>query len=288
MDDRSQQRRRFAAFLRSRRERLSPLDVGLTPGPRRRTPGLRREEVAQLADISVTLYTWFEQARDITTTRPVLDSLARALLLNSAERRHLFGLAGEPLPAGGPTDPPSRALRQLVDALDPYPAYLLSPSWDMIAWNRAEAALIGDPATLPEPERNTLWLAFTDPSFRRLMVDWRSQALGMLTQYRADAAQPRGDLRLESLTAALRSASADFRDWWDHDVTADLQPARRQFDHPDVGLLTLDYQKLAVIEAPGVKLTTLLPADMATEEKLINLVGTVELAPPIGPLTVSA
>jgi hypothetical protein len=264
-------RRHLATFLRSHRERLTPVDVGIAAGPRRRTPGLRREEVAQLSGVSVTWYTWLEQARDIAVSTQVLDSIGRALLLSSAERRHLFRLAGQQPPPGACSQQASGPLRRMVDALDPQPAYLLNACWDMLACNEAEVGLIGDPAGNAERERNTMWLTFTDDSFRELMVDWHCQALGMLTQYRADAAQHPDDPRFEMLTAGLREASSEFRQWWDHDVIADSQPSRRQFDHPDVGRLTLDYVKLAALESPEVKLITMLPADDATAEKLPRL-----------------
>jgi transcriptional regulator with XRE-family HTH domain len=268
------QRRQLAAFLRSRRERTSPLDVGLGTGTRRRTPGLRREEVAQLAAISVTWYTWLEQGRDITVSRQVLDSIARVLQLTPAERRHLFVLAAEPLPAGGPAaDPPHPALQHLVDGISPYPAYLINPRWDLLAWNQAEAGLIGDPAILAAPERNILWLAFTDPAMRELLVDWRGQARSMVTQFRADVAQQADDPAVTSLTTALRQASAEFREWWDRDVIAEFWPTRRQFNHPRLGLLTLDYVKLAAVETPGVKLITLVAADAVTAARLPGLAG---------------
>lgn len=257
-------RRQLAAYLRSHRERLTPIDVGLPPGLRRRTPGLRREEVALLSGVSVTWYTWIEQARDIVVSRQVLDSIARALRLEPPERRHLFGLAGEPLPAGGPAGPPSVALQRMVDVLEPYPAYLVSPCWDLLAWNRAKAGLIGDPMKLAETERNTIWIAFTDPAQRHVMVDWRRQALGMLGQYRIDAAQYPNDSRFAALTGSLRQASTEFRDWWDHNVITDFQPTRRLFDHPEFGRLTYDYLKLAVVESPELRLITLVPADEAT------------------------
>lgn len=180
-------REELAGFLRSRRERLAPLDAGVRAGPRRRTPGLRREEVAQLSGVSLTWYTWLEQARDITVSRQVLDAVARALQLPATERRYLFALAGEPLPADPAPAPVSPTLQRLVDSLDPNPAYLVNPCYDILAWNRAEAGLIGDPARLPDAERNTIWLLFTDPAMRTLLVDWRGEAQRLLAQYRAAA-----------------------------------------------------------------------------------------------------
>ncbi|MFI0785277.1 helix-turn-helix transcriptional regulator [Streptomyces lydicus] len=264
-----QQRRRcLAEFLRSRRERLTPEEAGILAGPRRRTPGLRREEVAQLSGVSVTWYTWLEQARDITVSRQVLTSLARALMLSSIERRHLFGLAGVPLPEQPPGRGPGPALQRLVDALEPHPAYLLDANWDLVGWNRAEAGLIGDPGQLEPAERNLLWLVFMDAAMRTLMVDWEGQAQNLVAQFRADARARFGDPRFERLTGGLREASAEFRGWWEaHDI-ADFGSNRRQFRHPWVGRLTFDYVKLAAMDAPGVKLFACMPADAETAGKL--------------------
>ncbi|MGW1074100.1 helix-turn-helix transcriptional regulator [Streptomyces sp. NPDC002537] len=264
-------RRSLAEFLRSRRERITPRDVGIPAGPRRRTPGLRREEVAQLSGVSVTWYTWLEQAREITVSRQVLESLARALLLDAAERRHLFALAGEPLPEPAPADGPGPALQRLVDALDPCPAYLLDADWNLVAWNRAEAGLIGDPARLPPERRNLLRLMFTDPALRTLVVDWPGQARHLLAQFRSDAERRVGDARLERLTRELRRESPEFATWWEaHDVT-DFLPNRREFRHPRAGLLTFDYVKLAALDAPGVKLFACMPADAETARRLPEL-----------------
>lgn len=269
-----ERRRALADFLRSRRERIPPRDAGVPVGPRRRTPGLRREEVAQLSGVSVTWYTWLEQARDITVSRQVLESLARAMQLSPEERRHLFVLAFESLAEREPEASKATvtpALQQLVDALDPHPAYLLNPNWDLLAWNRAEAGLIGDPAELPEGERNIIWLVFTHPRMRTLLVDWPGQARSLLAQYRAGAAEHLGDPRFDDLSARLRQVSPEFRQWWDvHDI-ADFRSARREFDHARVGRLTFDYVKLAALDAPGVKLMTCVPSDAATAAKLPDL-----------------
>ncbi|MFD9206743.1 helix-turn-helix transcriptional regulator [Streptomyces sioyaensis] len=267
MDD-QQRRRSLGEFLRSRRERLSPQEAGILAGPRRRTPGLRREEVAQLSGVSVTWYTWLEQARDITVSRQVLMSLARALMLSSVERRYLFALAGVPLPERPADGGPGPALQKLVEALEPHPAYLLDANWDLVGWNRAEAGLIGDPGQLEPAERNLLWLVFTDPAMRSLLADWDGQAQDLVAQFRADARQRSGDPRFEQLTNGLREASPEFRTWWAaHDI-ADFGSSRRCFAHPRVGALTFDYVKLAALDAPGIKLFACMPADATTAAKL--------------------
>ncbi|MBT2384033.1 helix-turn-helix transcriptional regulator [Streptomyces sp. ISL-11] len=269
-------RRALAEFLRSRRERLTPRAAGILAGPRRRTPGLRREEVAQLSGVSVTWYTWLEQAREISVSRQVLESLARALMLDAPERRHLFALAGEPPPERAPAEGPGPALQRLVDALDPHPAYCLDAHWNLVAWNRAEAALIGDPAALPPERRNLLRLVFTDPALRTLLADWPGQARHLLAQFRADARRRVGDPDLEHLTDGLRRESEEFAAWWEaHDV-ADFRAGRWVFRHPGAGLLTFDYVKLAALDAPGVKLFACMPADEETAGKLPDL-----LTPPV-------
>ncbi|MBN9747603.1 XRE family transcriptional regulator [Amycolatopsis sp. A1MSW2902] len=263
-------RRVLADFLRSRRDRLTPAEVGLPAGPRRRAPGLRREELAQLAGVSVTWYTWLEQARDITVSRQVLASLARELRLSDTERQHLFALAEEP--PDHPAESSPRLLQGMVDALDPNPAYVLDPHWDFVAWNRAEAALIGDPALLPGGERNLLWLVFTVPRIRTLLVDWPGQARNLLAQYRADAATRAEDARSTELVRALREASPEFAEWWAaHDV-APFTGNRRVFDHPRAGVLAFDYVKLSTMDDTGRKLFTCLPADPETAAKLPSLV----------------
>ncbi|MFI9050733.1 helix-turn-helix transcriptional regulator [Streptomyces sp. NPDC053427] len=265
-------RRRLAEFLRSRRERITPSEAGIPAGPRRRTPGLRREEVAQLSGVSVTWYTWLEQARDISVSRQVLTSLARALMLSSVECRHLFALADERPPEQPPGRGPGPALQRLVDALEPHPAYLLDANWDLVGWNRAEAGLIGDPAQLEPAERNLLWLVFTDPALRTLLVDWNGQARNLVAQFRADARQQFGEPRFERLTAELRRRSPEFRTWWEAHDLADFGSSRWDFDHPVVGSLTFDYVKMAALDAPGVKLFACMPADAATAGKLPALV----------------
>ncbi|RSO32684.1 XRE family transcriptional regulator [Streptomyces sp. WAC 06725] len=263
-----ERRRVLAAFLRSRRERIAPGDAGLPAGPRRRTPGLRREEVATLSGVSVTWYTWLEQARDITVSRQVLHSLARVLCLSPAETRHLFALAGQPLPAPDAVRAGGRPLQRLVDALDPHPAYVVAANWDLLAWNRAEAGLIGDPAHWDDPERNLLRLVFTDPRIRTLLADWPDQARTLLEQYRASADRHTGDPAFTRLTAELRERSEEFRTWWDtHDI-AEFRPTRRVFDHPHLGRLTFDYVKLTPVDTPGVTLVSCLPSDDGTAGKL--------------------
>ena len=167
-DDRAHE---LAAFLRSRREHITPEQVGLPRGRRRRTPGLRREEVAQLSAVGVTWYTWLEQARDIQVSVQVLDALARTLLLDPSERAHLFALAGAVDPAPGsdcPTVTP--ALRQLLEQLEPFPACVQNSRYDILAYNRTYGRLLCDLDAVPPEDRNCMILAFTHDEWRSSIV----------------------------------------------------------------------------------------------------------------------
>src|SRR5262249_10185930 len=182
-------RAELASFLRARRARLRPSDVGFAEGGalgRRRTPGLRREEVAQLSGVGVTWYTWLEQGRDISASAQVIDALSRALLLTGDQHRHLRELAGLP-----PPEPPAPAdgmlprLQRLVDSAAPNPASVYDEHFDYLVWNQPYAQVRHDPGTLPASRRNMLWMMFTDPDNRARMVHWESAARAVLSQFRA-------------------------------------------------------------------------------------------------------
>ena len=267
-------REELADFLRSRRESLRPEQVGLTPGGRRRTPGLRREEVAQLSGVSVTWYTWLEQARDITASPQVLGSLAATLRLTAAERAHLFVLAGSSPPGGGSAaQSVSPTLRALVDSLDPNPAHVINASWDLLAWNRGYARLVGGVEDVADEERNTLWLLFTRPAMRSLLVDWQHETLALVGQLRAMAGTHPDDVRITSLVAALLDASPAFEAMWSAHVVKAFAPSTKRFDHPDVGRLDLDYTKLAPVDDGGQHLLVFLPSTPEDAEALTRLTG---------------
>ncbi len=154
----------FAEYLRQQRERTSPESVGLPASGRRRTPGLRREEIAQLAGVGLSWYTWLEQGHDITPSASVIDGLARVLDLDPPQRAHLFHLAGValPVPAGDYTTEAPAELRDVVLGLEPSPAYLLGPRLDVLAWNAAATRMLGEPSRAPDGARNVLWWMFTD------------------------------------------------------------------------------------------------------------------------------
>lgn len=253
-------RAELAEFLRARREAVRPEQVGLPRGTgRRRTPGLRREEVAMLAGVSLTWYTWLEQGRRINASDEVLRAIGRALRLDDAGVEHLLALAQpSPTPIEAPEEAPT-ALVRLITALEPAPAYVLGPRWEFLAWNEAELRLYPRLAQLEPPERNLLWVLFCDPFTRELIVDWDIHARQALAEFRAGAAALRGDPAFQRLLDLLTGSSPEFAAWWrEHDVSG-FETRLRRFRHPDAGELTFEYQQLAPVEWPGLRVVCQLP-----------------------------
>ncbi|WEH33831.1 helix-turn-helix transcriptional regulator [Streptomyces sp. AM 4-1-1] len=261
--------RELGAFLRSRRERLTPGEVGLPGSPRRRTPGLRRGEVAELAGISSSWYAWLEQGR-VRTTEQVLRSVARALLLDEDETEHVLSFVERAVPAASAPRWVSRNLLSLVEALAPNPAVVLDPHWDLLAWNIGYAALLTDPARLTPKERNLLWLVFRWPPARSLLAEWEPEARSLLGQFRARAARHPEDGRYAEITAELL-ADRDAARWYGARETAGFHPAVRRFRHPVAGDLRLRYVKLAAVDEPGHHLLAYLPDDPRTESAVSAL-----------------
>jgi len=240
--DETERRQALAAFLRTRRARLSPALVGLPARNRRRTPGLRREEVAELANIGVAWYTLLEQGQDVHPSNSVLASIAQALRLSPAEEQHLFLLAGLILPAKTPTEheevPP--ALRRVVDALTPHPAFVIARRWDVLIWNRAAGLLFRFDEPFPPHSRNVVW-RFFQREVHSLDPDWETQARNLVAQFRADYARYPGDASFEELLHDLRHISSPFREWWEqHDVRG-LPDGPRSLIHPALGALEFDH-----------------------------------------------
>ncbi|GLX52608.1 DNA-binding protein [Streptomyces hygroscopicus subsp. hygroscopicus] len=267
------QRELLAAFLRSRREALSPEQAGLTPGRRRRTPGLRREEVAQLSGVSLTWYTWLEQGRDIRVSRQVLEALAHTLQLTRAERRHLFTLAETALPAERPEPVAvNPTLRKLVETLDPFPAHVINDNWDLLAANRAYASLVGGLEQLPQEERNSIWLLFTRPQMQSLLVDWQREVRDILGQFRISVGRNPDDPRTAALIDTLTRSSSQFRALWSEHPVQAFRPTLKRFSHPTAGRLDLNYTKLDVADTPGQHLVVFMPAAEEDERALARLV----------------
>ena len=259
-DQRADHRAELAEFLRARRDAVTPEQVGLPPGTtRRRTPGLRREEVAMLAGVSLTWYTWLEQGRRINASDDVLMAIGRALKLDEAGINHMLTLAQPTaVPVEAPTEAPT-ALVRLIESLDPAPAYVLGPRWEFLAWNAAQARLYPRINDLDGLERNLLWVLFADPFTRELIVDWDIHARQALAEFRAGTGNLRGDPDFADLVDKLQAESADFAAWWpEHDVSG-FETRLRRFRHPAAGLLTFEYQQLAPVEWPGLRVTVQLP-----------------------------
>ncbi len=258
-------REHLAQFLRARRDALTPGDVGLPEGRGRRTKGLRREEVALLAGVSVTWYTWLEQGRPINASVDVLAALARTLRLDDAERHHLLTLAAQPagMAAGStaddaPADAPD-ALVRLLAAMEPAPAYVLGPRWEFLAWNTAQARLYPMIERLDSDERNLLWVIFAEPSARRLVADWPEQARRILAEFRAGTAAMRADPGVVALVERLRAASPEFAEWWPQQDVAQFQTRVRHYHHERAGELAFEYQQLTPSEWPGLRVVCQLP-----------------------------
>ena len=228
-----EQRKTLGSFLASRRARLQPDELGLPPG-QRRTPGLRREEVAVLAGVSVSWYTWLEQGRDIQASADTLGRVAQVLRLNRVESEHLFALSAREVPQFAADTRVSEGLNLLVRAMDPIPTYIRNARLDILAWNDAVTDLFVDYATLPPNERNTLRLLFLYPTYRTLILDWEQMSRGMLSTFRASRAKAQDKAPFDSLIAELEregSVSPRANDGsgggWEADVASAVVTAGR-------------------------------------------------------------
>ncbi|MFJ3215162.1 helix-turn-helix transcriptional regulator [Kitasatospora sp. NPDC086801] len=262
----------LAAFLRSRRERIAPEQVGLPPTGRRRTPGLRREEVAQLAAVGVTWYTWLEQGRDIQVSTQVLDAVSRALLLDPSERAHLFTLAGAEDPAPVKECPSvTQSVRLVLEQMSPYPAAAVNARYDVLAYNAQYTAIVGDLNELPPGDRNLMWLAFTPSRFREVLIDYRTERLGMVARFRAAMADHSAEPAWKALLARLLKASPDFAEVWQrHEV---MRPGNgiKRFQVPGVGLLRCEYTNFWLGPRLGTRMITYTPLDEETRELMNRL-----------------
>lgn len=265
-------RHELAEFLRSRRERVVPEQVGLPRGRRRRTPGLRREEVAHLSAVGVTWYTWLEQARDIQVSAQVLDAVARALLLDPSERAHLFALAGAVDPAPGTACPTiTPALREMLTRLDPYPACIQNSRYDVLAYNRAYGSLMCDLDALPPEDRNCLWLAFTNDEWRASIANREESSRLMTARFRADMAEHLTDPAWKTMLSRLQAASPEFCAIWErHEVMGN--PAKtKKFINARVGALNMTQTSLWLGPRNGSRMVSYVPVDEETRLRLDEL-----------------
>jgi len=267
-------RAELSDFLRKRRAGITPEQVGLPAGGRRRTPGLRREEVAQLAGVGATWYTWLEQGRDVRASLDVFEAISRALRLTPAERIHLIllGRGDEAPPCPGPVERVSPTVKRLIQGLGGTAAYVLGRRWDYLAWNDPAIAVFGDFGRLPREERNHAWQTFTNPARRELLTDWDKSSRLLVAKFRADSARHLGDPSFEQLIEALRNASSEFcRAWKRHEVARSGE-GRKTLMHPAVGKLVFEHAVFHPQDEPEQRLILYSPTDeYGTREKLAEL-----------------
>lgn len=252
-----EQRHAFGDFIRAQREKVTPAAAGLPPGTRRRTPGLRREELAQLCGLSTTWFTWIEQGRDVSASPQALARLAGALELGRAARAYLFELAGkrDPDQERADSDEMPAAVRACVDAIAA-PAYILDRYWNARAWNGAAARLFV--GWLDQPgERNLLRFTFGHPAARSLICDWEARGRRLTAEFRAATGTHLDDPKLREKIAALRRDSLEFAQCWDHHGVLGREGGERTFNHPIDGFLRYQQVTFNLASQPDLKLTML-------------------------------
>ncbi len=267
----------LGAFLRARRERLDPAPLGFEIR-RRRTPGLRREEVAQRANVSATWYTWLEQGRGGAPSADVLDRIARALLLTEAEREHAFLLAlgRPPEPTFRPTGRVEPRLQRVVDAFETSPALIKTATWDIVAWNRASAAVFGDYGKLPPDDRNILKILFMFKYWRPPFEIWREMARFVVATFRADVIRAGAGQYIAELVTELSEASPEFAELWRENEVGDGHGAPKRFQESRVGEIELEGSVFTVSGRQDLSLVVhcpVRPEDVERVQRLIELGG---------------
>ncbi|MBR0554601.1 helix-turn-helix domain-containing protein [Ciceribacter sp. L1K23] len=262
----------LATFLRDRRTRLDPATFGLAG--RRRTPGLRREEVAQRANISPTWYTWLEQARGGAPSADVLNRIARAMLLTEAEREHMFmlGLGRPPEARYASVEGVSPRLQRFIDRLETCPAVVKTATWEVVAWNRAATLVLSDYGKLPPGERNMLRFVFCNPEVRAKQHDWETIARFCIAAFRADAARAGAVSQIGALVEELCEKSEDFRRIWnDNEISVPGEGAKRLV-HPIFGTIDLEFSTFAVDGRVDLNLMVYTPVDPTVADHIRRLV----------------
>ncbi|HEY1885390.1 MAG TPA: helix-turn-helix transcriptional regulator [Roseiarcus sp.] len=273
MDGSAAHENRLGSYLKDRRTKLDPGAFGL-PSGRRRTPGLRREEVAQRANISPTWYTWLEQGRGGAPSADVLDRIARALMLTDVEREHLFLVA-----LGRPPEVRYRAadgvtprLQRVLDALDPSPAVIRTAIWDVVAWNEAATVMLMDYGSMPPEQRNILRYFFLDPRSRAAQYDWESVARFVLGAFRVDAARAGAAAEVAPLVDELCRLSPEFKAMWsDNEVRGHQGEAVKHIRHPKLGSLAFQYSAFAVDGRTDLTMVVYNPATPKDAEAIKSL-----------------
>jgi transcriptional regulator with XRE-family HTH domain len=260
----------LGGFLRAIRERLTPEQVGLPSYGRRRTPGLRREEVAQLANVGVSWYTSIEQGKDVHPSHQILESLATALRLSDDERRYLFLLSqSEKSEESEIYKEISKGLERTVFALEPHPAYVMGKYWDLLLWNRAAEFLFRFPSYSESinPKPNLVHHFLTDPFRKEMNSDWEGRAKIMIARFRADCARYPQDARLIEMIEKLKQENELFNSWWSRYEVKTVTDCHKVCNDPRIGELEFDHVNLQVSNCPDLKLM-IYTASPATAEKL--------------------
>jgi transcriptional regulator with XRE-family HTH domain len=264
----------LGTYLKDRRAKLDPTAFGFAP-TRRRTPGLRREEVAQRANISPTWYTWLEQGRGGAPSANVLDRIARALLLTDVEREHLFllGLGRSPEVRYRKDEGVTPRLQRVLDALEPCPALIRTAIWNVVAWNRAATVMFTDYGALPPEQRNILRFVFLDPKVRAAQYDWNSVARFVVGAFRVDAARAGAAAEVEPLVDELCRLSPEFKTMWqDNDVQSHGEVVKH-IRHAVLGPLAFEYSAFAVDGRPDLSMVIYNPATSGDAQKIKSLTG---------------
>ena len=258
-------REELGQFLKACRARIGPEEVGLPPGVRRRTSGLRREEVALLAGVGVTWYTWLEQGRPINASSQVLDAVARTLRMDYTEREHLYRLA-ELTPSRLPSsiEVVPDTVREVLRALDPLPATVVNGRFDVLESNAAQEDLFWEWHSLPCLHKNLLWCCVTEPNARRMLLNYDEEVPHMIARMRAEYGRHVGDPSWDEDIRRLSELSPEFAELWARHEVAEPRPRLRAFQHPRAGLMHLRLTELAVSEAPGLRIQVSTPDDAAT------------------------
>jgi transcriptional regulator with XRE-family HTH domain len=268
-----ERRRELATFLRSRRERIRPEEVGFAPGGRRRTPGLRREEVAQLAGVGVTWYTWLEQGRDINVSTQVVEAISRTLRLDRLERNHLYTLAGITLgPARGDCAALPDSIQRMLDQVSPYPAVVLNARYDVLAFNDAYCKVVVDVGAIPLEERNILWLTFVSQEWQCSFLETETMRMHMVAGYRAAMADHLGEPEWQDLTRRLLASSPLFARLWERYDVAAPSTKIKLLENAKVGLLRVEPANLWLTQLGQLRAIVYTPVDEETEAKFRLLV----------------
>lgn len=262
-------------FLKTRRNRISPLQVGLPVGTRRRTPGLRREEIAQLAGIGLTWYTWLEQGRQINVSDQVLESLSKVLLLDDEERKHLFTLAMKPLPNENDFNKGQLkdSLQNVLDSLETSPAYIMDQRWNICGWNKSACRVFGDFSQIDQLERNVVYMMFCKNEYMELFEDWEFHAKGIIARFRVMCGKNIADPWVADFTNNLKEKSADFNLWWSMYKINSMSDITKELVHPVVGKLVFEFNSFDVSDNPNLKMLIHTPVlGTGTIDKMKHLV----------------